>query len=58
MVLSDPFDPADNPQHYIRECWRCGHALTHEDNHLLVCPVCGDNRLVPFGLRFVLDGLI
>lgn len=48
----DPFDPVANDRHYVRECWRCGHALTHEDNHLMACPVCGDKHLVPFGTRF------
>jgi Zn finger protein HypA/HybF involved in hydrogenase expression len=45
------------PDHYVRECWLCGHALTHEDNHLTICPVCGDERLVPFGTRFVMSDL-
>ena len=51
--MVDPFDPYANVQAFIRECWRCGHGLTHEDDHLHACPVCGDLRLVPFGSRFV-----
>lgn len=52
--MLDPFDPFINVAGYIRECWCCGHALTHEDDHLLVCPVCGDLRLVPYGSRFMM----
>lgn len=50
--MSDPFDPVDNPRHFVRECWRCGHALTHDDDDLRECPVCGDSRLVPYLTRF------
>lgn len=51
--MRNPFDPFDNVRHYVRECWHCGHALTHDDNHLDECPVCGGHRLVPFGTRFM-----
>lgn len=53
-MLPDPFDPFVNVPGYIRECWRCGHALTHEDDHLAACPICDDDQLVPFGSRFSL----
>jgi len=56
--MLDFMDPVDNPCGYVRECWLCGHPLTHEDDHLAKCPVCKDRRLVPFGARFVLDGLL
>jgi len=42
------------PDHYVRECWLCGHALTHEADDLRECPVCGDVLLVPLGTRFVM----
>lgn len=56
--MFDFFDPIDNHNHYVRECWLCGHALTHEDDHLRECPVCDDKRLVPFGTRFVMSDLL
>lgn len=56
--MFDFMDPVDNHNHYVRECWLCGHALTHEDDHLRECPVCSDKRLVPFGTRFVMSDLL
>lgn len=41
--------------HSVRECWTCGNPLTHDDDHLERCPICG-GRLVPFGDRFVPAG--
>jgi hypothetical protein len=53
-MVTDPFDPFDNVCACVRECWRCGIPLTHEDDHLDKCPVCGDTRLVPYGTRFAM----
>lgn len=56
--MLDPMYPIDNPCGYVRECWLCGHPLTHEDDHVTKCPICKDRRLVPFGARFVLSDLL
>jgi Zn finger protein HypA/HybF involved in hydrogenase expression len=51
--MCDSLDPFVNADGYVRECWKCGFRLTHEDDHVRFCPECGSPSLVPYGDRFL-----